>query len=45
MEKNILGFVGISPIRVSLIGLVDNLGEKGVRKWQDRMRKLGKHAK
>lgn len=44
LEKNILGFVGIAPIGVSLIGLVDNLGEKGVHKWQNRMRKLGKHA-
>ena len=44
LEKNILGFVGISPIRVTLIGLVDSLGEKGVQGWVTRMRKLGQNA-
>ncbi len=44
LEKNILGFVGISPIRVTLIGLVDSLGEKGVYRWLTRMRKLGQNA-
>jgi putative NADPH-quinone reductase len=41
LERNILGFVGIDPIHVTLIGLVDSLGEKGVNRWQARIRKMG----
>lgn len=41
LERNILGFVGISPVKETLIGQVDQLGEAGVQKWQDKLRKLG----
>ncbi len=44
LERNILGFVGISPIGVSLVGGVDSLGDKGVKRWQSKMRKLGLQA-
>lgn len=44
LERNILGFVGISPVNETLIGLVDKLGDDGVRKWQDKLRKLGADA-
>ena len=44
LERNILGFVGIAPIAVSLVGGVDSLGEKGVKRWQSKMRKLGLQA-
>lgn len=44
LERNILGFVGIAPIHVTLIGMVDKLGEEGVNKWLSRMRKLGQAA-
>ncbi|QKO22438.1 NAD(P)H-dependent oxidoreductase [Rhodoferax sp. BAB1] len=44
LKRNILGFVGISPVRDTLIGMVDRLGEAGVRKWQDRLRTLGARA-
>lgn len=44
LERNILGFVGISPIGVSLVGGVDSLGDKGVKRWQGKMRKLGLQA-
>jgi len=44
LKRNILGFVGISPVRDTLIGMVDKLGEAGVRKWQDRLRALGARA-
>ena len=44
LERNILGFVGIGPIRESLIGLVD-AGNDGRRKrWLDRMRTLGRRG-
>ena len=41
LERNILGFVGISPVKETLIGMVDKLGADGVRKWLAKMRKLG----
>jgi putative NADPH-quinone reductase len=41
LERNILGFVGISPVKETLIGMVDKLGADGVRKWQDKMHALG----
>lgn len=39
-----LGFVGIAPVNETLIGLVDQLGDDGVRKWRDKLRKLGATA-
>lgn len=44
LERNILGFVGISPVNETLIGMVDKLGDAGVQKWQDKLRKLGASA-
>jgi putative NADPH-quinone reductase len=42
LERNILGFVGFSPVHETLIGTVDRLGEKGVAQWKDRLQKLGR---
>lgn len=44
LERNVLGFVGIAPVHETLIGLVGQLGEAGVTKWQARLRKLGRQA-
>lgn len=44
LERNILGFVGISPVNETLIGLVDKLGDAGVQKWTDKLRRLGATA-
>lgn len=44
LERNVLGFVGISPVKETLIGQVDQLGEAGAQKWQDKLRKLGTQA-
>jgi putative NADPH-quinone reductase len=44
LERNILGFVGISPVNETLIGMVDKLGDAGVQKWMDKLRKLGAAA-
>jgi putative NADPH-quinone reductase len=44
LERNILGFVGIAPVHETLVGLVDRLGEKGVKQWQAKLRKLGQQA-
>ncbi len=44
LERNILGFVGIAPVRETLVGGVDQLGDEGVARWQDKLRKLGRAA-
>lgn len=44
LERNILGFVGIAPIRETLIGGVDGLGEAGVTTWCSKLSKLGRRA-
>lgn len=44
LERNILGFVGISPVNETLIGLVDKLDDVGVKKWTDKLHKLGAAA-
>ena len=44
LERNILGFVGIAPVNETLIGMVDELDAAGVKKWQDKLRKLGAAA-
>lgn len=41
LERNILGFAGISPVNETLIGNVDTLGEAGVKTWTDKLRELG----
>jgi putative NADPH-quinone reductase len=41
LERNILGFVGIAPVRETLIGMVEGLGEPGVAKWLRRVREMG----
>lgn len=42
LERNILGFVGIAPIRETLIGGVDGLGDEGVAHWRLQMAALGR---
>ena len=44
LKRNILGFVGIAPVRAALIGGVDKLGEAGVRRWRDKLRAMGARA-
>jgi putative NADPH-quinone reductase len=41
LERNILGFVGIGPIRETLVGGVDGLGAEGVANWRTQMQALG----
>jgi putative NADPH-quinone reductase len=42
LERNILGFVGIAPIRETLVGGVDGLGDEGVAHWRLQMAALGR---
>jgi putative NADPH-quinone reductase len=45
LERNILGFCGIRPIRASLIGMVEAGGPARHAKWLDRMNALGGRAR
>lgn len=45
LERNILKFIGISPVRETWIGGVDQLGEAGRAKWLAKLRKLGTAAR
>jgi putative NADPH-quinone reductase len=41
LERNILGFCGIGPIRETLIGIVESRNESRRRKWLGRLHRLG----
>lgn len=41
LERNVLGFCGISPIKTSLIGQVGNEVDSKRREWLDRMGEFG----
>ena len=43
LERNILRFVGLGPIRESIVGMVEGAADKR-RAWLDRMRALGAKA-
>ncbi|CAH1652329.1 Putative NADPH-quinone reductase [Hyphomicrobiales bacterium] len=44
LQHNILRFVGISPVRESLFGMVVGVNDATRRKWLDDMRKLGRQG-
>ena len=44
LERNILGFVGISPVQETLIGGVEGLGTDGTQRWLDKLQRLGRDA-
>lgn len=45
LERNILKFAGISPIRESLFGMVESVADGKRRQWLDEMRELGSRAR
>lgn len=45
LERNILKFVGIGPVRPSLIGQAERLSASRRQAWLDRMRSLGRNAR
>lgn len=45
LKRNILSFCGISPIKHTLIGSIDNLNEKQRNQLMEKMKKLGQNAK
>ena len=44
LERNVLGFVGIAPVRETLIGMVAGMSHEKVTHWEATMRKLGGRA-
>jgi putative NADPH-quinone reductase len=44
LERSILGFCGIKPVRETLIGLVEAKTETAYQKWLVRLEKLGREA-
>jgi putative NADPH-quinone reductase len=44
LERNILGFVGIAPVRETLIGLVDSMDERARAAWSTKLKRLGRDA-
>jgi putative NADPH-quinone reductase len=45
LERNILKFCGIGPIKSSLIGMVETPGQHAKEKWLAKMRLLGTNAR
>lgn len=44
LERNILRFVGMKPVRTTLIGMVEGMSDAKRREWLERMRALGREA-
>lgn len=45
LKRNVLSFVGINPVRATLIGSVENGNAKRMASWLARMRALGEVAR
>ncbi|MDI4665532.1 NAD(P)H-dependent oxidoreductase [Xanthobacter autotrophicus] len=45
LTRNILGFVGFSPVRSTVLGGVEAAGEATRRRWLERMEALGRAAR
>jgi putative NADPH-quinone reductase len=45
LERNILGFVGIGPIKETLIGMVETCGDAARQKWLGNLHALGRAAR
>ena len=45
LERNILGFVGLSPVRETLIGAVETMSDQKRNAWFRKLHELGAEAK
>jgi putative NADPH-quinone reductase len=45
LQRNILGFCGISPVRSTIVGSIEGLSERQRDNWLDEMRGLGELGK
>ena len=41
LQRNILGFVGINPIRNTIFGMVENVSARRRQLWLEKMHRLG----
>jgi putative NADPH-quinone reductase len=44
LERNILGLVGIAPVRETLVGQIDGLDDAARQAWLKRLEALGRRA-
>jgi putative NADPH-quinone reductase len=44
LERNILKFAGFRPVRSSVIGGIEAIGDRGRRRWLERVKALGRRA-
>ena len=44
-RRNILSFCGIGPVRTTLFGGIEILGDARRRRWLEQVRKLGQRAR
>lgn len=44
LERNILGFVGIHPVKDTIIGMVGSMDARAAEKWLSRLESLGKQG-
>jgi NAD(P)H dehydrogenase (quinone) len=44
LERNILGFIGVRPIRSSIFGNIEGVGAEGRRRWLERATEMGRRA-
>ena len=45
LERNILGFCGMAPVRTSLVGMVEGMSGKQHDAWLQKMEKFGSEAR
>lgn len=45
LERNILKFCGISPVRVTVIGMVEGMSEAKRDRWLNRLREFGRKGR
>ncbi|MDI1239782.1 MAG: NAD(P)H-dependent oxidoreductase [Polaromonas sp.] len=45
LERNILGFIGITPVHTTLIGMVGDFKANDGSRWLSKLRRLGQSAK
>jgi putative NADPH-quinone reductase len=45
LERNILGFAGVGPIRETLVGGIEAIGDARRQAWLEKVRRLGTEAR
>lgn len=44
LKRNILGFIGYSPVRSTILGMVEHADEARMARWTGKIRELGRKA-